>query len=1310
MSQSPSDPVNSTPLPDSPTWSHCEGLIQAFEHAWRQGLAPAIRDYLRADGPDRRALLVELVHVDLEFRLKSGDSARVESYLRDFPELAGDRPVTLELIAAEYGLRRRHRDDVTLDEYRRRFPEYLEELLGRLAGADDDTVAPAGKAPPADSAERPAVPGYEVVEQLGRGGMGVVFKAHDANLARHVALKFLPAEYARDPERLERFRREARTASALNHPHICTVHALDEHAGRPFIVMEFIDGLTLRALVRRRPAVEEVARLVGQAAQALAAAHAAGVVHRDVKPENIMARADGYVKVLDFGLARRPPAAAEPSPPGRDTHPGTFLGTAAYMSPEQARGQPADSASDVFSLGIVLYELTTGRHPFEADSAIGTLLAIGSAHPVPPSRLSPEVPAALDGLVEAMLHKQAPLRPTAAEVAATLAAVAEGAARRPDQAAAPRPLVRRERELAFLRAALDEADAGRGSLVCVAGEPGIGKTTLVEDFLAELAVPGRPMLVARGQCSERLAGTEAYLPVIDALGDLLRGEKGGSAARLMKVVAPTWYAQIAPAAPSPTDISRAPSQPAMLREFCNFAQEIARLGTLILFFDDVHWADGSTVDLLGHLGRHCPTLRVLVIVTYRPTELLLGPHPFHRVRLELQGKGACTELALGFLNRTDVDRYLALAFPGHAFPADFAGLIHARTEGSPLFMTDLLRYLRERGVLAPSPLPLSPEGRGEEDKAPRPPGERGRGEGAGGRWTLARELPDLHRELPESVRGVIQRQLERLGEADRRLLAAAAVQGPEFDSAVVAGALALDPAEVEDRLQVLDRVHGLVRLVRELEFPDRTLTQRYVFVHVLYQQALYTELSPSRRAALAAALARALEARHGEQGPEAAAALACLYEVGRDFARAARQCYRAAKNAARVYAHQEAAELSRRGLRLLKGLPDTLERAGLELPLQTMLGLQLQVTQGYAAPEATRAYSRARELCQRGSGGTPPFPVLWGLWLSCKVRSELAKALVLAEELGALARQLNDADLVLQAQQALSVTTLCRGEPAATLRHMERGVALYDPERHRMASHQFGQDPGVACKAFGAVALWLLGRPDEAVRLSGEAVRLSHELWQPSSQALALHFAAMLHQLRRDGPSTRACAETCHAFASEHSLSFWLAGGGILTGWAQAACGDTEEGTARLRRGLRDWDATGSVTYKTYHLGLLAEVLAGQGRVEESARLLNEALALAGQTGEGLYEAELYRLRGELRLRGTGGPAAAEKDFRRALDLARRQEAKSLELRAAMSLTRLDRQLGRPDEARAALAEVYGRFTEGFDTPDLCEAKELLDA
>ena len=338
--------------------------------------------------------MLELIHVDLEFRLKATHHARIESYLESHSELTDDRHVILELIAAEYTLRQRLQSEVELDEYQIRFPQYFNDLLKRLnSDAEGD-----GSRQKLDSRlnQWPTVPGYELTAELGRGGMGIVFKARELTLGRDVALKFLPAEFANDTDRLDRFLREARTASALNHPNICTVHALAAQNGLPFIVMEYISGTTLKALATRRPAIAEIVRVIGQAARALAAAHRVGVVHRDIKPDNVMVREDGYVKVLDFGLARRLPSLIDRQARARvATDPGRLLGTMGYMSPEQAHGASTEGASDIFSLGIVLYELVTGTHPFEADSDIATLYAIATRQPTPPSRLNLEITAPL---------------------------------------------------------------------------------------------------------------------------------------------------------------------------------------------------------------------------------------------------------------------------------------------------------------------------------------------------------------------------------------------------------------------------------------------------------------------------------------------------------------------------------------------------------------------------------------------------------------------------------------------------------------------------------------------------------------------------------------------------------------------------------------------------------------------------------------------------------------------------------------------------------------------------------------------------
>jgi predicted ATPase len=1146
---------------------------------------------------------------------------------------------------------------------------------------------------PDDTTALPQIPGYAVEAVLGRGGMGVVYKARHLRLNRLVALKLLARGVAQDSKRLERFRREARAASALNHPHICTIYDIDEHEGQPYLVMELIEGRTLRVLAARRPSLPELVHLVGQVAKALVAAHAAGIIHRDIKPENIMMRDDGYAKILDFGLARIIPAHGMPTLATSDegTELGTVVGTARYMSPEQARAETASSASDLFSLGIVLYELVTGQHPFAADSPTRTFHARLSQTPLRPSLLNPEIPAALEALILKMLEKEPRLRPTATEVDATVAGLS-GSGAGPVLGPAPPPVARhtvgRQVELAELRDGFESVVAGRGLFLCVTGEPGIGKTTLVEDFLAELAGDGGTCAVGRGSCSERLAGTEAYLPFLEALASLLRGAGGEVVARVMKVVAPTWYAQVVPHPAEDSSIAlvpleeRAASPERLKRELGALLQEVSPLRPLVLFLDDLHWADASTVDLLAYVGSKCATLRLLLVLTYRPTELLLSEHPFVPVKQDLQARGVCREVALGFLSCPDMQRYLALEFPQHRFPDELGDLIHAKTEGNPLFMVDLLRHLRDGQVLAHEQ----------------------------GRWVLAQSLPDLQRELPESVRSLIERKIAQLSEEDRRVLVAASVQGYEFDAAVVAQALALDAAEVEEQFERLERVHAFVRLVGEHEFPDRTLTLRCRFVHELYQNALYVSLRPTRRVSLSAAVAQALVRYHGEKSTAVAGELALLWEAAREFARAA-DCYlQAAQNAARLFANQEVIVLARRGLEVLKSLPEAPERDQLELNLEAILVPASINLMGQRATDVERVFARARELCQRV--GSPPqlCPPLWGSWYFSLVGADFQTARELGEQLLALAQDLQDPAHLLLAHRVLGHTLFFPGGLAQARTHLERGIALYDSRRHRSLVSVYGQDPGVVCHLWAALTLWMLGYPDQALREKEQAFALARELAHPYSRAWALAFGAWLHRFRREEQAIPELAEANLTLSREQGFAHLCSWGTTWQGWSLVVQGQPKQGITQLHQCLAAFLQQNIHKWRPSVLGLLAEAYGRAGQAKDGLTILDEALGLVHRTGERHGEADLYRLKGELLLAlSAANQPEAEVCFRQAIAIARSQGAKSWELRAVLSLSRLYHQQGKTEEARQMLAEIYGWFTEGFDTADMQEAKALLE-
>jgi tetratricopeptide (TPR) repeat protein len=702
------------------------------------------------------------------------------------------------------------------------------------------------------------------------------------------------------------------------------------------------------------------------------------------------------------------------------------------MSPEQARGDAAGGPSDIFALGIVLYELAAGQHPFPSDSHIGVLSAIIGQSPLPPTRLNPEIPAALEGLLLRMLEKDPRLRPDAVEVDTMLSELAQNAGESrlgAGQASHAHHTVGRQAELTELRTAFMSVVDGRGLLVCVAGEPGIGKSTLVESFLEELAACARACRIGRGRCSERLAGSEAYLPILEALESLLHGPGGEAVAQVMKVVAPTWFVQVAPLAAEDSALARVQdeakvaSQERLKRELAAFLQEVARLQPLVLFLDDVHWSDTSTVDLLAYIGSRCASMRLLLLLSYRPTDLQLSQHPFLRVKLDLQSRGVCRDVPLSFLAQSDIERYLALEFPEHAFPATFVALVHARTEGSPLFMVDLLRYLRERGVIA------------QEQ----------------GRWTLTRAVAEIEHELPQSVRSMIQRKIDQLNESDRRLLIAASVQGYEFDASVVANALKQDAADVEERLEELERVQVFVRRMSEREFPDGTLTLRYRFVHVLYQNTLYALLTPARKGALSLAVAETLLGNYGDQQATIAAELALLFEAGRDFARAADSFITAANNAARIHANQEAvallghaisnAEKLRGEARQTRILSAALHRG----PLNQTLG-QFDA----AIADFDLAEKMAQESGNRGAQINALCGKAWPLCFSKRL-TEMEQC---GNQAAELARLIESKVGLASAEGVLAANRVCTGDLPTAEFYLDRAIPVLKAEGDPLSSLQ----------------------------------------------------------------------------------------------------------------------------------------------------------------------------------------------------------------------------------------------------------------
>jgi predicted ATPase len=642
----------------------------------------------------------------------------------------------------------------------------------------------------------------------------------------------------------------------------------------------------------------------------------------------------------------------------------------------------------------------------------------------------------------------------------------------------------------------------------------------------------------------------------------------------------------------------------------------------------------------------------MVIGTYRPVDVILSDHPLKSVKRELQAHGLCQELALEYLTGEAVAQYLDARFPGHRLPKRLGRLIHRRSEGNPLFMVNLVDFLVDEGTID----------RREE-----------------GRLMLG-DLAEIESSVPDSIKQLIERQIERLSPDERRVLAGASVVGMECSSTAIAAGLDQQIAWVDEQCEALVRRHQFLSPPRLVELPDGTMTSRYKFSHVLYLDVPYGLLPPMRRAQIHGRIGQSGEAIYGDRVGEIAAELAMHFEQARDMPRAVKYLLQAAENARHRSAQHEAAALASRGLRALATLPDTPTRAQQELNLRVILGVSLMAIKGFAAAEVEDIYQRARALCAEQGASTQSFTVHWLLGLFHYFRAEMQQAHEIARQLLAMAADLGDPFVVIEANRAVGVTLVDLGRFDEALTHLDTVSALYETASYRVQASFAGQDPKVVSECFAARALWALGDPDRAMERLGRGLSLADALSHVESQVVATYFAAHLHQLRGEPSQTQERAETVIALADEYGLELWLAFGHIHRGWALAEQGQVDEGIQELRRGLADYEATGARLWRAHFLGLLAQAFGRAGRIEEGLTAAADALTLVQQTGENFSTAELYRLQGELlALRAADGNKSvapkARESFERALSIARTQRATSWERRTDTSLARVrDRQ------------------------------------
>ncbi len=839
------------------------------------------------------------------------------------------------------------------------------------------------------------------------------------------------------------------------------------------------------------------------------------------------------------------------------------------------------------------------------------------------------------------------------------------------------PLVGREQEVALLLERWAQVKEGVGQVVLLSGEAGIGKSRLVQVLTAQVASEPQAWLTPC-QCSPYYQNTALY-PAIELLERVaLRFEREESPQQKLSKLEGflvQYGLPLAEAVPlfaallslplsadyAPLTVSPEQQKQQTLHALLTILVRIATQQPVLFVMEDLHWVDPTTLDFLTLLVDQGPTARILALLTCRPD---FSP-PW-------TGRSHLTQMTLPRLPQRQAAEMTRRVAHRKALPAEVVEQVVAKTDGVPLFVEELTKMVLESGLLQ----------EWEE------------------RYELTGPLPPLA--IPTTLHDSLMARLDRLATV-KAMAQLGAMLGREFSYDLL---LAVSPWD-EGTLQ-----RGLHQLV-EAEFlyqqglpPHAT----YLFKHVLIQDAAYQSLLRSTRQRHHQHIAQVLEARFPEICETQPELLAHHYTEAGVMAQAIPYWQRAGHRAIERSAHLEAISQLTKGLEVLKTLRDTLKRAQLELDLQINLGPVLMATKGFTAPEVEVAYARARELCQQ-VGDTPQlFPVLHGLWRFYNARGEFQTARELGEQLVALAHRVCDSALLLEAHRALGQTTFWLGEMALSRAHMEQGMAFYDFQQHRSHTMMYGQDPGVVCQSFAAWALWMLGYPDQARQRIDEALTLAQELAHPFSLVYALTCAAIVHGFRREGRAIQKRAEEVMTLSREHGFPFWVTWGTILQGWALATQGQEAAGTTQIRQGLAAYQATGTEVFRPAYLVVLAEAYSHMGQIGEGLSVLAEALALVYRTGERWWEAELYRLKGELLLgRSAEDHPEAEACFRQALDIARRQQARSLELRAALSLSRLWQQQGKRAEVRELLAPIYGWFTEGFDTVDLQEAKALLD-
>jgi class 3 adenylate cyclase/predicted ATPase len=841
------------------------------------------------------------------------------------------------------------------------------------------------------------------------------------------------------------------------------------------------------------------------------------------------------------------------------------------------------------------------------------------------------------------------------------------------QAAAVRGLTRfvgRTAEFETLCQALERVRAGRGQVVALVGEPGVGKSRLFWEFTHSRRTADW-LILESGSVSYGKA--TAYLPVIDLLKAYFRIQDRDDVRQIREKVTGkllTLDKTLEPALPAFLTLLNVEVEdeqwqnldPPQRRQ--RTLEAIKRLllresqvQPLLLVFEDLHWIDSETQAVLDGLVESLPTARILLLVNYRP-EYQHG----------WGSKTYYTQLRIDPLPPESVEELLQALLGSDSSLASLKQLLITRTEGNPFFLEESIRTLVETKFLA---------------------GDRGS-------YRLEKTLEST--QVPATVQAVLAARIDRLPAEEKRLLQSAAVIGKDV-RLVLLQSIA-DQSE-EEISRGLIRLQAAEFLYETSLFPE----VEYTFKHALTHEVAYGSLLQERRQVLHGRIVEAIERLYPDRLAEQFELLAHHASRAELWGKAVTYLHDSGRKATARSAYEEAASYFEQALDALKRLPESRETLDQAINIRVDLGPVLIAMKGFIAPEVEQVYTEAREMCGR-LGDTPQlFPVLWGLARMHDIRGELNVGRELGEQLLTLAGRVQDPALMLEAHHELWANLFDLGEFSPALTHSERGAELYNLQQHRRHAFLYGgHDPGVCGLRHAAMMLWLLGYPDHALRRSREALALARELSHPFTLGFALYYSAWVHQQRGERQAVEERIEATITLATEQALTRWAVQGAVLKGWLLAQQGRGQEGILQLSHGV-----SAAVRDQSHCVALLAEAYGKEGNTKEGLRVITEELARVRLTGGRFYESELLRIKGELLgMQAVTDEEQAETFFQKAIEVARRQQAKSLELRAAMSLSQLWQSQGRKAEARQTLGDIYGWFTEGFDTADLKQAKALL--